>query len=319
MLAGANQKSVNAIRAVYRLPLTREYITAAAVLDRRAIDISDRAGAPGDLRVGMDNFLKSGYAAITVMPMLQGDTTIGAMNVARRTPGPLCGKQIALLRTFASQAVIAIENTRLFSEPRKSLAQQTATADVLKVISRSTFDLQTVLDTLAQSAAGLCTADKAVIMQRDGEVLWMLASSGFSPEVMKFVKENRLPRNRTSATGRAALEARAVHIPDVLADPGYRASDHQQAGQYRTALGVPLLRDGTTIGLLGLMRDRVSPFTEKQIELASTFADQAVIAIENVRLFEAEQQRTRELSESLAQQTATSDVLRVILPPAKSI
>ena len=192
------------------------------------------------------------------------------------------------------------------------LQQQTATADVLKVISRSTFDLQTVLDALTKSAAQLCAADKGLIFRPEGEVLRLVANYGFSREVERYWLEHPLPVDRGWVTGRALLEGRAVHVSDVLADSEYRATHHQELAGYRTVLAVPLLRGGTTIGVFGLSRDEVNPFTETQIELVTTFADQAVIAIENTRLFEAEQQRTRELSESLEQQTATSDVLRVI-------
>jgi two-component system, NtrC family, sensor kinase len=182
---------------------------------------------------------------------------------------------------------------------------------VLKVISRSTFDLQAVLDTLTESAALLCGADKCAIVQRDGDLYRTAAHCGFLPELTQYAKEHPLRPDRGSMTGRAALEGRAIHVPDVLADPEYTASGYQSFG-YRTALAVPLLREGATIGVFVLTRDTVNPFTDKQIELVATFADQAVIAIENVRLFEAEQQRTQELSESLQQQTAASEVLRVI-------
>ncbi len=253
-----------------------------------------------------------GARSILVVPMLKEGETLGALSIFRQEVRPFTEKQIDLIKNFAAQAVIAIENTRLLSELRELLAQQTATADVLKVISGSAFDLQMVLDTLVESAARLCAADKGVINKREGEAYRVVASHGYSPKMKQFFADHLLPPDRGSITGRAALEGKAIHIPDVLADPEYRASDYQEMAGYRSVFCVPLIREGVTIGVFGLLRDAVNPFTEKQIELVTTFADQAVIAIENVRLFEAEQQRTRELTESLEQQTATSQVLQVI-------
>jgi GAF domain-containing protein len=222
---------------------------------------------------------------------------------------PFTVGQIDLVMTFADQAVIAIENTRLLNELRESLQQQTATADVLKVISRSTFDLETVLNTLVESAVRLCDSDHAWLFRRDGEVYRWAASYGHSKEeherINRYMLTLAISPGRGSVVGRTALDGKPVQITDVLADPEYTLGDVQKISNYRTGLGIPLLREGVPIGVLALTRSKVQPFTDRQIELLITFADQAVIAIENVRLFEAEQQRTRELSESLEQQTAT--------------
>ena len=260
------------------------------------------------------------------VPMLKENQLIGALSLVRQEVCPFSDKQIAVVKNFAAQAVIAIENARLLNELRQrttdltertadlteALEQQTATADVLKVISRSTFVLQRVLDTLVESAARLCAADICAIEMREGDVYRIRAHYGLAREAVQYALLQPLRPGRASVTGRVALDGKAIHVHDVLADPEYGATDHQRAFGYRTILGVPLQRDGATIGVLHLTRTSVEPFSEKQIELATTFADQAVIAIENVRLFEAEQQRSRELAESLEQQTAISDVLRVI-------
>ncbi|MGB6704321.1 MAG: GAF domain-containing protein, partial [Pseudolabrys sp.] len=254
-----------------------------------------------------------GLRAALGVPLVRDGHVFGVVNLFRTTPTAFTQKQIELAETFADQAVIAIENTRLFNELRhrtddlsESLQQQTATADVLKVISRSSFDLRIVLRTLVESAAQLCEAQQAIVTQRGDDGLYRLAASfGFPDEFDEYMRQNPLAPGRATTTGRVALEGKMVHIPDVLADPEYAFPKGQQLGGYRSNLGVPLLRDGVPIGAFVLMRPVVKPFSDKQIELVETFADQAVIAIENVRLLS-------ELRESLQQQTATADVLKVI-------
>ncbi len=261
----------------------------------------------------------AGIRSIAAIALRKEGVLQGAIIVYRRQVRPFTDKQIALLQNFAAQAVIAMENARLLNETRErtrdlqeSLEYQTATSEVLKVISRSVFDLDTVLQTVVATAIRLCRADTAIIYRNEGGEYRWAAGQMLVPEYEARERDITIRPGTGSVVGRAALESRTVQILDAWTDPLYEAKEDARVGGVRTMIGVPLLREGSPIGVIGLARMRVEAFTEKQIELVSTFADQAVIAIENARLLGALRSRTDDLQESLEYQTATSEVLKVI-------
>jgi signal transduction histidine kinase len=279
-----------------KVPVERGNVTGRAALEGRVVQVSDVLADPDYTWSEAQGI--AGYRAALGVPLQRKGEAVGVIFVGRNVPRPFTGRQIELVTTFADQAVIAVENTRLLNELRESLQQQTATADVLKVISRSTFDLQVVLETLVEYAARLCDADKGFISRREGNGYRLAASFGFSSEFVTYMKQYLVEPARNTLVGRTALEGQTVHIPDVRDDPEYTWFDATERGGVRTLLGVPLLREGVPIGVFNLARATARSFTGKQIELVTTFADQAVIAIENVRLFDEIQHKSRQLAEA---------------------
>jgi GAF domain-containing protein len=306
-------------RRAYPLPLSAESLVAQTILDRTAVHVSDAQEDPGVPALARRIAPASGYRSVLLVPMLREGTAIGAIGVTRREAGQFSKKQVQLLRTFADQAVIAMENVRLFNELEarnkeltEALEQQTAIAGVLGVISSSPTDLRPVYQAILSNVRQLCEASFAALFLYDGEVLTTAAHQNASPALAEHLRQFRHPPGRQTATRRAALERRPVHIADVLADPEYTPLPAFLREGLETVLSVPMLRERTLVGVITTWRREIKPFTDKQITLLKTFADQAVIAIEGARLFRQLQARNRDLAEALEHQTATNEVLSVM-------
>jgi two-component system, NtrC family, sensor kinase len=296
------------------ISIDRGSVVGRTVIDRQRVHIADVLADPDYTRHDAQKL--AGYRTALGVPLLREGEVVGAIFLTRIKPQPFTEKQIDLVTTFADQAVIAIENARLFNEVQQrtndlseSLQQQTATADVLKVISRSTFDLQKVFDALTESACRVCGAYDAGLFLRAGEFLRNHSHHGPIP-----IDFDKAQISRDWVTGRSLVDRKSVHVHDLLVESSEFPVGNEMARRmgHRTILAMPLLREGESIGAIVLRRIEVHPFSEKQIALLQTFADQAVIAIENARLFDEVQARTRDLQESLQQQTATSEVLEII-------
>ena len=310
-----------ALKSLSRLALADDPLFAQAIRDRVPCSVSDTEIDP---RVGSrrrEVARARGYRGMLIVPMLHDDSVIGAITVTRREPGPFSDQHIALLQTFADQAVIAIENVRLFNETKEALDRQTATAEILRVIASSPTDLQPVFDTIVRTAVKLCAATFGGLQRIDGSRMTLDAQSGVSADELAILQRDvfPLPISHESATGRAVVDRAVVHIRDIREDPEFGIHRLQTMQGFRTILAVPMLRERVPIGALALWRREVQPFSAAEISLVQTFADQAVIAIENVRLFTELQEKNRALTEAhaqvteaLEQQTATSEILRVI-------
>src|SRR5438132_4659215 len=304
------------LRRAYPMRPSRSQISGRAILTRAVAEIRDVREDP---EYQQDMAAAGDWRSLLAVPMLRADRSpIGTIVVQRSEPGSFAASHIEMLKTFADQAVIAIENVRLFrelearnSELRVALEQQTATSELLKVIGRSTFDLQPVFETLAENAVRLCEAQHALIFRFEGEAMRFVASHNLAPELRAFQEVNTIVAGRGSGAGRVALERRTVHIHDVRSDPEYTFGS-REVSPFRTMISVPMLRAGELLGAINIVRYEVRPFTESQIALMETFADQAAIAIENARLLSELQTKNADLTDALEQQTATSEILRVI-------
>ena len=310
-------EALAAVRRMYPTRPGRQQLTGRAILSRTIVHVPDVLSDP---EYAPDIALAGGWRGGLAVPMIRNEAVIGVILVMRAQVGPFSHEQIELLKTFADQAAIAIENVRLFEaeqqrtrELTESLEYRTATGDILRVISSSPTDVQPVFNTIAESAVRLCGGQFSFVLRFDGGQIHFAGCHGLSAEGLEtFQRLLPRPAGEDTVSGRAILRRAVAQIPDVQADPAYGTLSLAEAVTYRSIAAVPLLRDGDPIGTIAVARANTGLFPDRQIALLQTFADQAVIAIENVRLFDAEQQRTRELSEALEQQTATSEVLKVI-------
>jgi GAF domain-containing protein len=291
-------------------------VTGRVALDGKAIHVHDVLADP---EYGATDHQRAfGYRTFLGVPLQRDGATIGVLNLTRTSVKPFTEKQIELATTFADQAVIAIENVRLFGaeqqrtrELMESLEQQTATSKVLEVISRSAFDLRAVFEALVESSVRLCGAERGLIYRFDGEVLRMASSYNTSPQLIEWNEQQPTHPGTHGGSARAALERRAIHIPDIQTDPDYTLTA-KDIEAYRTVLAVPILKGDILLGVITIFRPEVRPFTDKQIALVETFADQATIAIENVRLLDELRQRTDELGRSVGELRALGEVSQAV-------
>jgi signal transduction histidine kinase/putative methionine-R-sulfoxide reductase with GAF domain len=295
------------------IPVTRGTASGRAVIERRTIHVADVQAEADEYPEARERALRSGWHTALSVPLMRAGEAIGAILIRRADVRPFGDRQVVLVETFADQAVIAIENTRLLNALRESLQQQTATSDVLSVIGRSPTDAQPVFDIIAERAQSLCDADISIVSMVDGELIRLAAIHGTTKEGIAAVQAVfPMHRNNETVTARVIRTCAIVHVADVLADPQYEIKDAARTSEYRSVLGVPMVREGQVIGSISVGRREPGLFADAQVELLNTFADQAVIAVGNTRLFEAEQASKRELQESLEYQTATSEVLDII-------
>ncbi|MFO1313747.1 MAG: GAF domain-containing protein [Burkholderiales bacterium] len=296
------------------VPLARTSIQGRAIVERRTLQFDDIAPlVEKEFPAAVDNARSLGFRAVLAVPLLRGEDALGAIFLYRREPGLFSPVQVALVETFARQAAIALHSVQQFRATQDALEQQTATSEILRVINRARDDVQPVFDTIAENALKLCDAIFSAVYRFDGQLIHIAALRNISPAGdLAFRRIYPAPPGPQGTTQRAILTGTMVHMPDVRLEPDFGYLDVAAEANYRSALAVPMLRDGVTIGAITVYRESASPFPDAKISLLKTFADQAVIAVENVRLFNELGARNRALTEALEQQTATSGILRVI-------